>query len=128
MRLRDCRRASGFVITLAVLAQFVVACASAPSIREARYPNRGKPELFAQVVRSLSAGGYEVRNKDASAGVVQAFRPMTGAFSKPGYGHRVTVTVEDNRLRITVFPMEGVIGGESPDEIQGEVTRLLGGT
>ena len=53
---------------------------------------------------------------------------MTGAFSKPGYGHRVTVTVEDNRLRITVFPMEGVIGGESPDEIQGEVTRLLGGT
>ena len=48
-------------------------------------------------MRSLSAGGYEVRNKDASAGVVQAFRPMTGAFSKPGYGHRVTVTVEDNR-------------------------------
>ncbi|WP_289020354.1 hypothetical protein [Desulfobacter postgatei] len=110
------------------LAMLLGCATSAPSVRETTYPGRSDVALFNYVVQSLSAGGYDIRSKDETSGVVQAFRPMTGLWSKPGYGHRVNLSILEGKVKITVFPMEGVAGGESPEEIQEEITRLLGGS
>lgn len=78
------------------------------------------------MVKSLLVGGYEIKTKDEASGVIQAFKPMTGAFSKPGYGNNVTIAIEDRQAKVTVFPAEGVVGGPSVEDIQGEIARLLG--
>jgi len=117
----------GAMLTAAVC--FVVsACAtSTPSTRDLSYPNRSRGDLFNHVVKTLSVGGYEIKSRDESAGVVQALRPMTGAFSRPGYGHKVTIAIESSLIRVTVFPAGGVVGGPSVEDVQNEVVRLLGG-
>jgi hypothetical protein len=117
----------GATLTAAVC--FVVsACAtSTPSTRGLSYPNRSREDLFNHVVKALSVGGYEIKSRDESAGVVQALRPMTGAFSRPSYGHKVTIAIESSRIGVTVFPAGGVVGGPSVEDIQNEIVRLLGG-
>jgi len=77
-----------------------------------------------QISSLLSASGYEIKNQQN--GVLQVFRPMTGTFAKPGYGHRVTVRKDTSgKLVLTVFPIAGVTGGETPAEIQAEVLGII---
>lgn len=106
----------------------VAGCAVAkPATRHLAFPGQTEGALVTRASRSLAVAGYEIKSQDASTGVIQAFRPMTGAFSRPGYGHRVVIETKDGGVKITAFPMEGVVGGESPEQIAGEVARALGG-
>jgi hypothetical protein len=118
-----------FVVLLAataLLALSLTACASAPpSSSTVAMPGQTDAQLFALVTRALVAGGYEIKSKDESARAIQAFRPMRGAFSKPGYGHNVTILIGDHNVTVTAFQMEGAIGAESPEQVRDEVMKVI---
>lgn len=120
---------SGFTVLclVAVAALLLNGCAtSEPATREIPLSNQSAPQVFKQVIKGLLSGGYEIKSQDESSGIIQAFRPMTGAFARPGYGHKVTILIDEKNITITAFPMEGVVGGESPEEIRNEVIKLIG--
>lgn len=111
------------VCLLTVVSFLLFGCASSESATE-KIPlsSLSSSQIFKQAIKGLVSGGYEIRAQDESSGVIQAFRPMTGAFSRPGYGHKVSILIDDKDVTVTEFPMEGVVGGESPEEIEIEST------
>jgi hypothetical protein len=122
-----------FARTLAVtaiiaLSLWFLGCAATlpPSDRQVSMVGQSSGDLFKKAVRGLLAGGYEIKSQDQSIGLIQAFRPMTGTFSRPGYGHNVTITIENGAFTVKAFPMEGVVGGETPTQIRDEVIKLIG--
>ena len=82
-------------------------------------------DLFKKAIRGLLSRGYEIKTQDQSIGLIQAFRPMTGTFSRPGYGHNVTITINNGAFTVKAFPMSGVVGGETPSQIRDEVIKLI---
>ena len=99
----------------------LIGCAGTLSSVEMSFPNSSRSDLMAVAQRSLMSLGYEIKSTNESAGLIQAFRPMTGAFSKPGYGHNISIEVNNQEIKVTVFPMEGVMGGESAEQIRRQI-------
>ena len=85
-------------------------------------------DLYAAAKRALLKNNYQIKSSDDANLAIQAFRPMTGAFSRPGYGHNVTILINGDALEVTAFPMEGVVGGESPEQIRDEVIKFIQGS
>ncbi len=121
-----------FARTLAFTAIIVLSlvfwgCAATlpPSDRQVSMVGQSSSDLFKKTIRGLLSGGYEIKSQDQSIGLIQAFRPMTGTFSRPGYGHNVTITIDNGTFTVKAFPMSGVAGGETPTQIRDEVIKLI---
>ncbi|MBK9410941.1 MAG: hypothetical protein IPN47_23410 [Gemmatimonadetes bacterium] len=114
----------------AIAAAFYVAiaasCASAPpSVVTIAAPSKSRADLFGAAQRAVASLGYEVKSTNEAAGLITAFRPMTGMFAKPGYGHNITIEVDAGGVKVTAFPMQGVAGGESPEKIRKQVEDAI---
>jgi len=119
-------RISVFTVAIVLLVGFLGCAASLPpSSRQVTMVGQSSGDLFKKAVRGLLAGGYEIKLQDQSSGLIQAFRPMTSFFSQPGYGHNVTITLDNGSFTVKAFPMAGVVGGKTPDQIRDEVIKLI---
>ena len=112
---------SSSIAALFVSAILLIGCAGTLSSVEMPFPNLSQSDLMVAAQRSVMSLGYQIKNVNESAGLIQAFRPMTGAFSKPGYGHNISIEVNNQKIKVTVFPMEGVMGGEPPEQIRRQI-------
>ena len=114
------------IITVIVLSIGILGCtASLPPSSQRVIMSGQSSGFFKKAVRSLTAGGYEIKSADPSIGIIQAFRPLKGPFSQPGYGHNVTITIDKDSFTVKAFPIAGVVGGETPEEIKDEVIKLI---
>lgn len=103
-----------------------VGCASAPpSVVTIAAPSKSRAELFGAAQRAVASLGYDVKSTNEAAGLITAFRPMTGMFAKPGYGHNITLEIDAGGVKVTAFPMQGVTGGESPEKIRKQVEDAI---
>lgn len=112
---------SSAIVTLFVSAVLLIGCAGTLSSVEMPFPNLSRHDLMVVTQRSIMSLGYQIKSTNESAGLIQAFRPMTGSFSKPGYGHNISIEVDNQKIKVTVFPMEGVIGGEPAEQIRRQI-------
>lgn len=119
-------RTLALVVILALsLGLFSCVATLPPSERQMSVAGQSSDALFKKVIRGLLAGGYEIKSQDQSLGLIQAFRPMSGSFSRPGYGHNVTIEIDKEAFTVKAFPMSGVLGGETPTQIRDEVINLI---
>ena len=124
-------RSSVYVTTL-VLGLSLMGCSSGSgssksASQSVTMAGQAPSELYAKAKRALLKNNYQIKSSDDASLAIQAFRPMTGAFSRPGYGHNVTILISGSSIEVTAFPMEGVAGGESPEQIRDEVLAFIQG-
>lgn len=118
-------RIPSFVLLLSLA--LAAGCASgSPSVVTIPAPSTiAKADLFAASQRAIASLGWELRSSNETAGLITAFRPMSGMFAKPGYGHNITIEVAGGGVKVTAFPMQGVMGGESPEKISSQVEAAI---
>lgn len=116
-----------FLAAIVTVSVGLVGCAATlpPSSKQVLVAGQSSSDSFKKAIRGLLASNYEIKSQDQSSGLIQAFRPMTGAFTRPGYGHNVTITLESGSFTVKAFPMAGVIGGETPEAIRDEVIAII---
>lgn len=112
---------------IALIAIGFVGCSASlpPSSKQVTVPGQTSADLYKKAVRSLVDEGYEIKSQDQSSGFIQAFRPLKGAFSKPGYGWSVTITFEKDTYTVKAFPAAGVMGPTTPEMVRDEVIKLI---
>lgn len=114
------------VLAMAFCLATVAGCASAaPSVVTIAAPSKSRSELFGAAQRAVASLGYDLKSANEAAGLITAFRPMTGMFSKPGYGHNITIELDAGGVKVTALPMQGVAGGESPEKIRKQVEDAI---